>query len=388
MDSAPSLADGDRYSQGAKCLNGVVPARPAVPTAIQRGWRIECCRRTGALIRAAAPAELSSVLNIEVASPFQYFGDQCCIEYVGQLSPKGLGHYMVNVSAISPNSLPRLPEPWGQPGSRGQQPAHKSAATAATGLRRLFLFFCFWKKSPLLLPGWAFCAVSVCWRGRRSRWPRTAGPGGAAGEASTQNERQRRQRVFVDSSCVFLSWRGLRKPVAFVAWASTLCADKASRNQCQRSGNGQRRCERWETVGAAAEAPASPHQCRGATAGAAVRPSSADRVRLGGAVELTAICCLPGGRQSLFVGMAEPGAHRSCLTPNRSGPRSSPPGWCNSIAISTAKMSMPSTTGWPAKTIPRATVSPSTRPRASSKLKLRVKPTRTPYPYWNSPILP
>src|ERR1039457_3279347 len=33
----------------------------------------------------------------------------CRSEYVGQLSPKGLGHYMVNVSAISPNSLPGLP---------------------------------------------------------------------------------------------------------------------------------------------------------------------------------------------------------------------------------------------------------------------------------------
>jgi hypothetical protein len=44
-----------------------------------------------------------------VASPFQYFGDQCCIESLGKLPPKGLGHYIVNVSAISPNSLPRLP---------------------------------------------------------------------------------------------------------------------------------------------------------------------------------------------------------------------------------------------------------------------------------------
>ena len=44
-----------------------------------------------------------------MASPFQYFGDQCCIESLGKLPPKGLGHYIVNVSAISPNSLLGLP---------------------------------------------------------------------------------------------------------------------------------------------------------------------------------------------------------------------------------------------------------------------------------------
>src|ERR1035437_10306427 len=169
MDSAPSLADGDRYSQGAKRLSADVAASPAVPTAIQRGWRIECCRRTGALIRAAAHAELSNLLNIEVASPFQYFGDQCCIESLGKLPPKGLGHYMVNVSAISPNSLPRLPGVTASDagstntntrragttrrgGGRSQHTGR--AATPATGLCRLFpVLSSLWRvcRHPLLL---------------------------------------------------------------------------------------------------------------------------------------------------------------------------------------------------------------------------------------------
>ena len=107
------------------------------------------------------------------------------------------------------------------------------------------------------------------------------------------------------------------------------------------------------------------HRVKTSNPGGAVQPSPADHIRLGGAVELT--CRLPGGRQSLF--MANPGATPLVLTPQPKGTAKLPPGWFTSVAISTAKMSMPSTTGWPAKTIPRATVSPSTRPRASLEIE-------------------
>src|ERR1035438_2176902 len=89
----------------------------------------------------------------------QCFSYHCCIESLGKLPPKGFGQHTVNVSAI---------------------------------LRILL---------------WIVCLAA-----------RAVGSSWATGAAAiTQNERQRRQPVSVDSSQFFLSWRGLRRPVAFVA---------------------------------------------------------------------------------------------------------------------------------------------------------------------------
>src|SRR5665811_1854229 len=141
-----------------------------------------------------------------------------------------------------------------------------------------------------------------------------ARPGGAAGEASTQGERQRRQRASTDSFCVFLFLGGgVWRPVAPVAGlppcvltrsrgtnargAETGCGGRRQHTEgsLQRrttdrppSSPEQRtreslaeRCLRtlWRPV-EPAEVPASPHQSQRATAGGAVWASSADAARL------------------------------------------------------------------------------------------------------------
>src|ERR1035437_1286795 len=68
-----------------------------------------------------------------------------------------------------------------------------------------------------------------------------ARPGGAAGEASTQGERQRRQRASTESFCVFLFWGEGVETRCSCCRPPTLCSDKVSRNQRQRSGNRLRR---------------------------------------------------------------------------------------------------------------------------------------------------
>ena len=198
--------------------------------------RIECCRRAGALIRAAAPAELSNLLNIEVASPFQYFGDQCCIESLGKLPPKGLGHYIVNVSAISPNSLLGLP----------------GATAANTGSSNITT--------------------------RRAGRPRT----GNAGNGCPQS-----------LSVFFFFWGGVRRPVALVAGlrrknpahrrkpatADNTPPDKLTGEKDQRKPCGAPLRTLGRPVERAEEA-APPHQFVRTTPGA-VRASSPDAVRLG-----------------------------------------------------------------------------------------------------------
>src|ERR1035437_2438810 len=66
--------------------------------------------------------------------------------------------------------------------------------------------------------------------------------GGAAGEASTHGERQRRQRASTGSFWVFLFFggRGVETRCSCCR-PPTLCSDKVSRNQRQRSGNRLRR---------------------------------------------------------------------------------------------------------------------------------------------------
>src|ERR1017187_8959795 len=141
-----------------------------------------------------------------------------------------------------------------------------------------------------------------------------ARPGGAAGEASTQGERQRRQRASTNSFCVFLFFGGgVWRPVAPVAGlppcvltrsrgtnargAETGCGGRRQHTEgsLQRrttdrppSSPEQRtreslaeRCLRtlWRPV-EPAEIPASPHQSQRATASGAVLASSVDAARL------------------------------------------------------------------------------------------------------------
>src|ERR1019366_7460136 len=151
------------------------------------------------------------------------------------------GHYMVNVSAISPNSLPRLPgvtaaeyrqqqhqhtESRHDQEGRRAKPAHRESGNAGNGLpQTLSVFFFFWG------------------RGVETR-----------------------------CSCC-------RPP--------TMCSDKVSRNQRQRSGNRLRRTKaahRGKPATADNRPPAkltgAKDQSQRATAGGAVWASSADAARL------------------------------------------------------------------------------------------------------------
>src|ERR1035437_4405835 len=141
-----------------------------------------------------------------------------------------------------------------------------------------------------------------------------ARPGGAAGEASTQGERQRRQRASTDSFCVFLflgegcgdpllllpashpvCWRGLAEPTPEERGRTaggrrqhtegslqrrTTDRPPSSPEQRTRESLAERRLRMlWRPV-EPAELPASPHQSQRATAGGAVWASSADAARL------------------------------------------------------------------------------------------------------------
>src|ERR1017187_8767217 len=188
---------------------------------------------------------------------------------------------MVNVSAISPNSLPRLP---GVTAAEYRQQQHQHTE------RRHDL------------------------EGRRAKLAHRES--GNAGNGLPQT-----------LSVFFFFWgRGVETRCSYCR-PPTLCSDKVSRNQRQRSGNRLRRTKAAHggkpatadnrppakltgakdqrkpcgalfanvvETAAAAEAPASPHQRRGATAGDTVPPSSADAVRLGGAVAVVVPHGVPG----------------------------------------------------------------------------------------------
>jgi len=193
----------------------------------------------------------------------QCFSYYCCMESLGKLPPKRFGHHMVNVSAI---------------------------------LRILF---------------WGCQSRGV-----------NLGRGGGSGcfarlgteDASTQGERQRRQRVFVDSSQFFLLCGGFAETRCFCCRGlptSVLTRPRGTNARGAGPGCGGRRqhtegslqrrttdrppsspeqrtreslAERrlrtlWRPV-EPAEVPASPHQSQRATAGGAVWASSADAARL------------------------------------------------------------------------------------------------------------
>src|ERR1035441_9951792 len=155
-----------------------------------------------------------------------------------------------------------------------------------------------------------------------------ARPGGAAGEASTQGERQRRQLASTDSFCVFLflgegcgdpllllpashpvCWRGLAEPTPEERGRTaggrredtegslqrrTTDRPPTSPEQRTRESLAERRLRRlWRPV-EPAEVPASPHQSQRATAGGAVWASSADAARLGGPVAVAVPHGIPG----------------------------------------------------------------------------------------------
>src|ERR1035437_9016928 len=215
----------------------------------------------------AAPAKLSNLFNIEVASPFQYFGDQCCIESLGKLPPKGLGYYIVNVSAISPNSLLGLPGATAantgssnittrragttrRGGGRSQHTGR--AATPATGFHRLFLCFSFFGGG-VWRPVAPVAGLPPCVLTRpRGTNARGAGPGCGGRRQHTEGSLQRR----------------------------TTDRPPSSPEQRTRESLAERRLRTlWRPV-EPAEVPASPHQSQRATAGGAVWASSADAARL------------------------------------------------------------------------------------------------------------
>src|ERR1035437_6243181 len=174
---------------------------------------------------------------------------------------------MVNVSAISPNSLPRLPGVTAadagssntntrragttrRGGGRSQHTGR--AATPATGFHRLFLCFSFLGEGCgdplLLLPA----SHPVCWRGLAEPTPeergRTAG--------------------------------GRRQPTEGSLQRHTADRSPSSPEQRTRESLAERRLRPlWRPV-EPAEVPASPHQSQRATASGAVRASSADAARL------------------------------------------------------------------------------------------------------------
>src|ERR1017187_1186171 len=122
-------------------------------------------------------------LAFEMAVLSQCFSYYCGMEPLGKLPPIRFGHHMADVSAIlrifSGAGRRRIQ-------AAAETPTHGEQAGPGTGNAgngspsTLPVFFFFWEGcgDPLLvLPGCAFCSVSVCWRGGRSRRHRTAGTG-------------------------------------------------------------------------------------------------------------------------------------------------------------------------------------------------------------------
>src|ERR1035437_5497453 len=160
---------------------------------------------------------------------------------------------MVNVSAISPNSLPRLPGVTAAE-YRQQQHQHTESRQVPDRQRRQrastdsFCVFLFWGEGVETRCSCCRALYPVCWRGLAEPTPEERKP--AAAEGSTQRE------------------------------ARTTDRPPSSPEQRTRESLAERRLRTlWRPV-EPADVPASPHQSQRATAGGAVWASSADAARL------------------------------------------------------------------------------------------------------------
>src|ERR1035437_6178341 len=162
---------------------------------------------------------------------------------------------MVNVSAISPNSLPRLPGVTAAE-YRQQQHQHTESRQVPDRQRRQrastdsFCVFLFWGEGVETRCSCCRALYPVCWRGLAEPTPeergRTAG--------------------------------GRRQPTEGSLQRHTADRPPSSPEQRTRESLAERRLRMlWRPV-EPAEVPASPHQSQRATAGGAVWASSADRV--------------------------------------------------------------------------------------------------------------
>src|ERR1035437_2511338 len=165
---------------------------------------------------------------------------------------------MVNVSAISPNSLPRLPGVTAAE-YRQQQHQHTESRQVPDRQRRQrastdsFCVFLFWGEGVETRCSCCRALYPVCWRGLAEPTPEEGGR--TAG--------------------------GRRQPTEESLQRHTADRPPSSPEQRTRESLAERRLRPlWRPV-EPAEAPASPHQSQRATASGAVGASSADAFRLG-----------------------------------------------------------------------------------------------------------